>query len=258
MTDDLIDLSEDISELWDFIPLNKDSEIGELLLQNTLIRKEKPYYNNICLNVCNFYVYILHCLLCRLYKLDENNIELLKYIQITKSVFCSAEEGEQVVISDSQHINAPLFFRIENDAFDYFLYLMNVDKGCCGEYGTHKAIFKIRNQAAHLNYTPLSYENFQSLVTDIKNNLSFWASQFYQKMKSLMYDEITPLIEEQLIDSDNYENYFVELNRNYNISPYDYNLFLKNNLFADAIQGTYKEYLKKYIEDVLKLSENEE
>lgn len=77
-------------------------------------------------------------------------------------------------------------------------------------------------------------------------------------MKSLMYDEITPLIEEQLIDSDNYENYFVELNRNYNISPYDYNLFLKNNLFADAIQGTYKEYLKKYIEDVLKLSENEE
>lgn len=258
MTDDIIDLSEDISELWDFIPLNTTSEIGELLLQNTLVRRDKPFYNNICLNVCNFYIYILHCWLCRLYKLDENNIELLKYIQITKSVFCSSEEGEQVIISDTQHITAPLFFRIENDAFDYFLYLMEVDKGCCGEYGIHREIFKIRNQAAHLNYNPLSYEKFQELVTNIKNNLSFWASKFYQKMKSLMYDEITPLIEEQLIDDDNYEDYFVELNRKYNISAYDYSLFLKNNLFANTVQGTYKEYLKKYMDDVLQLSENEE
>lgn len=254
MADDIIDLSEDISELWDFLPLNTTSEIGSLLLQNTLIRKEKPFYNNICLNVCNFYIYILHCWLCRLYKLDENNIELLKYIQITKSVFCSAEEGEKIVISDAQHIVAPLFFKIENDAFDYFLYLMDIDKGCCGEYGIHKEIFKIRNQSAHLNYNPLSYEKFQNLVSNIKNNLGFWASKFYQKLKNLMYNEITPLIEDKLIDSDNYENYFVELNRNYNISTYDYKLFLQNNLFTDPIQGTYKEYLKKYIDKELNLN----
>lgn len=258
MTDDLIDLSEDISELWDFLPLNKDSEIGELLLQNTLIRKEKPFYNNICLNVCNFYIYILHCWLCRLYKLDENNIELLKYIQITKRVFCSSEEGEQVIISDPQHIIAPLFFRIENDAFDYFLYLMNVDKGKCAAYTLHKNIFKLRNQAAHLNYNPLSYDKFQGLVSDIISNLKSLASEFYVYIDKLISNQITPLIEEQLIDSDNYENYFVELNRDYNISQYDYSLFLKNNLFTDSIQGTYKEYLKKYIYDILKLSGDEE
>lgn len=258
MTDDIIDLSEDIQELWDFLPLNNTEIIGNLLLQNTLVRKETPFYNNICLNVCNFYFYIIHCWLCRLYKLDEDNIELLKYIQITKSVFCSSEEGERVVISDSQNIIAPLFFRIENDSFDYFLYLLDINKGCCGEYGTHKEIFKRRNQSAHLNYNSLSYEIFLKLVEDIKKNLYFLANQFYKKIKALMYDEITPLIKEQLIDTDNYKEYFIELNRKYNLSQYDYGLFIKNNLFSDDISGTYKEFLKRYITDELNLSFEDE
>ena len=259
MTEDIIDLSEDISELWDFLPLNNTETIGNLLLQNTLIKKDNPFYNNISLNVCNFYFYIIHCWLCRLYKLDENNIELLKYIQVTKSVFCSSEEGEKVVISDSQNIIAPLFFRIENDSFDYFLYLLDINKGCCGEYGVHKEIFKRRNQAAHLNYNPLSYEIFQKLIEDIKNNLCFLANQFYKKIKTLMYDEITPLIEKQLIDADNYKEYFIDLNRKYNLSQYDYSLFIINNLFLENVSGTYKEFLKQYIIDELNLSfENEQ
>ena len=190
--------------------------------------------------------------------MDELIVELLKYIQITIIVFCCSEEGEQVIISDTQHITAPLFFRIENDAFDYFLYLMEVDKGKFNAYAMHKKIFKRRNQSAHLNYNPLSYEKFQELTSDIISNLKSLANEFYVHINQLINDQITPLIEEQLIDDDNYEDYFVELNRKYNISAYDYSLFLKNNLFANTVQGTYKEYLKKYIDDVLQLSENEE
>ena len=136
---------------------------------------------------------------------------------------------------------------------------MDINKGCCGEYGVHKEIFKRRNQAAHLNYNPLSYENFLKLVEDIKKNLYFLANLFYKKIKSLMYDEITPLIEEQLIDADNYKEYFIELNRKYNLSQHDYSLFIINNLFQENVSGTYKEFLKQYIIDELNLSfENEQ
>ena len=73
-----------------------------------------------------------------------------------------------------------------------------------------------------------------------------------------MYDEITPLIEKQLIDTDNYKEYFIELNRKYNLSQYDYSLFIKNNLFSGDISGTYKEFLKRYITDELNLSFEDE
>ena len=74
-----------------------------------------------------------------------------------------------------------------------------------------------------------------------------------------MYDEITPLIEEQLIDADNYKEYFIELNRKYNLSQHDYSLFIINNLFQENVSGTYKEFLKQYIIDELNLSfENEQ
>lgn len=74
-----------------------------------------------------------------------------------------------------------------------------------------------------------------------------------------MYDEITPLIEKQLIDADNYKEYFIDLNRKYNLSQYDYSLFIINNLFLENVSGTYKEFLKQYIIDELNLSfENEQ
>ena len=72
---------------------------------------------------------------------------------------------------------------------------MNVDKGKCAAYTLHKNIFKLRNQAAHLNYNPLSYDKFQGLVSDIISNLKSLASEFYVYIDKLISNQITPLIE---------------------------------------------------------------
>ena len=118
MADDIIDLSEDISELWDFLPLDAEISYPNFLLQNCIIRKDTEFYNNATLNICHFYNYILHTYLCRLYLANDNNIELLKYIQLTKNVFSKKDGSRKDIIICCENINLNLFTEIEKEAIN--------------------------------------------------------------------------------------------------------------------------------------------
>ena len=128
MADDIIDLSEDISELWDFLPLDAEISYPNFLLQNCIIRKDTEFYNNATLNICHFYNYILHTYLCRLYLANDNNIELLKYIQLTKNVFSKKDGSRKDIIICCENINLNLFTEIEKEAINYFYHILNFDK----------------------------------------------------------------------------------------------------------------------------------
>lgn len=250
---DIIDLSEDISELCEFLPLNIENLYPSFLLQNCLVRKNTEFYNNVALNVCHFYNYVLHTFLCRLYLAENKNVEFLKYIQKTKEVF-SGKDGRRknIDICDAD-VNLTLFNEIEKEAINYFFYLLKFDKSH-QVYKLHQDIIDIRNVVAHLNYESISYELFITLVKKIKDNLLFLSKCLYSNTKTVFYQELDPPVRKGIMDKENYLEYIANMNKTHYFSQNDYKLTVKNNLLKDIKIASYKYFLDMYIKNVLGLS----
>lgn len=250
MTDDIIDLSEDISELWDFLPLSAKDVYPEYILRNCFIRNNTDFYNNASLNICHFYNYILHTYLCRLYLADENNIELLKYIQLTKEVFSRKDGSRRDLTICCENINLNLFTEIEKEAINYFYHILHFDKSHQISK-KHQHIIDIRNSVAHLNYTVINRDVFLSLRSDIVEVLSFIANKIYQNTRKIIYEELDDRVRRGLLDKDNYQIYFDEISQKHYFSGHDYQLMKDKGLLKDIKENSYKYFIKLYIGNFL-------
>lgn len=255
MTDDLIDLSEDISELWDFLPLNIEAQYPEFLLRNCVVRESIDFYNNVALNICHFYNYILHTYLCRLYLADENNIELLKYIQLTKEAFSRKDGSRRDLTICCENINLNLFTEIEKEAINYFYHILHFDKSHQISK-KHQHIIDVRNSVAHLNYTVINRDVFLSIISDIIEVLSFIADKIYRNTRKVIYEELDDRVRRGLLDTENYNIYFEEINQKHYLSKHDYLLMKNKGLLNDIKENSYKYYIKFYIENDLGIEDN--
>ncbi len=254
MTDDIIDLSEDISELWDFMPLNAEDLYPSFLLQNCILRQNTEFYNNATLNICHFYNYILHTFLCRLYLADEAHIELLKYIQVTKEVFSGKDGRRRDINVCCESINLKLFNEIEKEAINYFFHLLKFDK-THQIAKTHQEIIDIRNSVAHLNYISIRRDLFLELIKKIKKNLAFISEKLYHYTKTVFYEELDGAVRKNLMDNENYIEYMGEMNKKHYFSPNDYRLAKINGLLKAVKENSYKYFIQKYIDEELLISE---
>lgn len=248
MTYEIKDLSEDIADLWDFLPLKPDSLYPESLLQNCVLRENTGFYNNATLNICHFYNYVLHTFLCRLYLSDNQNIELLKYVQTTKEVFSGRDGHRGNVVITRENINVNLFIEIEKESINYFYHILNFDKG--NQISKkHQNIIDIRNSVAHLNYILINENTFLSVIHDIKEILQFISEKLYKNTKKVICEEINESFRKGLLDIYNYQVYFDEMNGQNYFSKNDYKLIKTKGLLRDAPQNNYKYYIKLYIEN---------
>ena len=252
MIDDIIDLSEDVAVLWDFLPLNAEVQFPEFLLRNCVVRENTEFYNNATLNVCHFYNYILHTYLCRLYLADEKNVELLKYIQLTKEAFSRKDGSRKDVVICCGNINLNLFTEIEKEAINYFYHILHFDKSHQISK-KHQHVIDIRNSVAHLNYANINRDVFLSLISDIVEVLSFIADKIYHNTRTVIYEELDDRYRRGLLDTENYNIYFEEINHKHYFSKHDYQLMKDKGLLKDIKENSYKYFIKLYIENYLDL-----
>lgn len=255
--EDIIDLSEDISELWDFLPLNNPDTYPSKLLLSCFARKDLEFFNNAALNITHFYHYILHILLCRLYLANDKNLELLAYIQKTKEVFSGKDRRRNVIISP-ETVNTNLFIEIERDAINYFFHILKFDKSQ-REVEINQKIIDIRNSVAHLNYIPLTQEGFMQLKENILHNLNFLFPKIYKatNLKNIISSEF----KQRFKTTSSYDESLLaieEMNAKHYLTKFDYILMVKNKLFVDVKPNSYKKHLQKYIESSLGYSISEE
>ncbi len=248
MTDDIIDLSEDISELWDFMPLNTKVQFPELLLRNCIVRENTEFYNNAALNICHFYNYVLHTFLCRLYLADDNNIELLKYIQLTKEAFSRKDGSRRDLTICCDNINLNLFTEIEKEAINYFYHILHFDKSYHISK-KHQDIIDIRNSVAHLNYTIINRDVFLSLISNIIEVFNFIADKIYHDTRKAIYEELDDRVRRGLLDTENYNIYFEEINQKHFFSKHDYQLMKDKGLLKDIKENSYKYFIKLYLDN---------
>ncbi|MCL2144044.1 MAG: hypothetical protein FWH43_00900 [Endomicrobia bacterium] len=247
----IINLSEEITPLWDFMPLNGgNTEYAIRLLSNNFVSKDDDFYNNPTLNICHFYIFVLHNMLHRLYICKDQHIELLKYIQITSEVFKDIDSDKDTTLRAicSKEFSITLFNKLEREAIKFFFYLFNIDKtnDICQK---NTSIFDLRNRIAHLNYVPVRYESFLDTINKICMNLQNLSQMLYEKITQYIFlNEITPLIDQNLIDDTNYIEYFNDINIKYGLCEYDYKLCIENKLI-ETLDVSYKAYLKLYIDN---------
>jgi len=250
MTGPIKDLSEEILPLWDFMPLNGGNiEYAHKLLRNNFISLDDDFYNNPTLNVCHFYIFVLHNMLRRLYFCEDRHIELLKYIQITSEVFEDLDSDKDKTLKAiiSKEFDITLFNKLERDAIKYFFYIFGMDKSN-DIYQKNTDIFDLRNRIAHLNYVPIFPDKFLNIIEQISINLQKLSQMLYGKVtRRIFHYEITPLIQQSLIDETNCVEYFNDINIKYGLCPYDYKLCIKNKL-TDKMDASYKSYLKLYLD----------
>jgi hypothetical protein len=256
------DNSVDFTELEDFMPLNCVKQYAYSLLNNNNITN-REFCNNIALNVCHFYIFIIHCLLCRLYKTDEKHQEFLQYIHLTNEVFNSRDKNKSMeadIKINVENINVDLFHKMgkERGAINYFFYFLGIAKGdsICG---INSDIFDTRNKVAHLNYDNIDKEALDKLIKDIVNNLSFLSKKLYKNYtREIIYSEIQEAINNDSLDESNFQMYFEEVNKNFYISAFDYKLLIENHVLGDVGNNKYKQYLKKYVTEILGLMSNDD
>lgn len=252
----LVDLSEDLVELYDFLPLNQKHEYAIQLLNNCIVQKDTEFYNNSVLNICHFYTYALHCLLCKLYLLEDESIQLLQYIQVTTRVFDGRDSSRKFSKITSKEIEQTLFNAIEKDAICYFFHLLDIDRDN-QVFKRHTDIFDDRNAVAHLNYSLYSRDKFDQLLENIRTNLQELSKKMYSKVKKKITKELYDLNKRKLLSEEDYLAQFESLNQQYYLNLYDYKLMVQNKLIKEPLKQNYKTYLKLYIKEYLQLADDE-
>lgn len=246
----ILDLNEDIQDLWSFLPLDIENLYPSFLLRNCIIREDTEFYNNIAMNICHFYNFVLHTFLCRLYLANESNIEFLKYIQKTKEVFSGKDGRHKNIDICCENIKLELFNEIEKDAINYFFHLLNFDKSHY-VFKTHQEITDIRNNVAHLNYTIVNKDLFFSLKGKIKKNLLFLSQKLYPNTKKIFFYELDENVRKNIIDKENYALYIAEINKKHYFSPNDYSLLIRHQLLKNVKPQSYKYFIDLYIKNEL-------
>lgn len=249
-----IDLQEHFIELWDFLPLNQKHEYAVQLLNNCVVRRDSEFYNNSVLNICHFYTYTLHCLLCKLYLLEDENIQLLQYIQVTNRVFNGKDDNRKFPKITSKDVQQTLFNAIEKDAIYYFFHLLNIDQDN-QIFKRHIDIFNDRNTVAHLNYSFYSRDKFNTLLQNIQINLKELSKKMYLKMKKKITSELYELEKRKLISEDDYLPQIESINQQYYLNLFDYKLIMQNKVIEEPLKQNYKKYLKLYINEHLQLND---
>lgn len=246
------DLNEEIFELQEFMPLDFENDFFIRMFQNMLVVENTDFYNNPCLNLVFFYIYVFHCLLSRLYSSDEKNIEFLKYLQVTENALSKRDGSnaeELVKFIKKDEINFYLFNGKEKDAINYFFHILGFDNGC-SHCSKNQEVFDLRNKIAHLNLFIATKEDFDKLLSNIIENLGFVAEKIYQITKKIIYEEVK---ESKTIDEYNYKGVFETLNKTYYLSRNDYKLLIEKKYIKETKTKTPQFYIGKYIQEELGL-----
>jgi hypothetical protein len=249
----IVFLEDELYELKEFLPLNINNQYFEKMFQNLLVAKDSNFYNNAVLNLAQFYNYILHCFLVRLYNADNSHLDLLKYLQLTESCL-NSNDGKQINICECEKIDIYAFQNKEKDAIKYFFHLLKINSGShiCDK---NQRIFDKRNLSAHLSYQVIKIDEFDRFLVLVSENLEEISNKLYKQTKQLIVDDLKKAISKKLITDDDYMTFFELLNQDYLLSINDYKRIKANGYLANIKPNTPKYYLNKYITEDLGLSD---
>lgn len=259
----IINLEEDetIIEIKRFLPIITDDKVipyFEKMFQNLCIIEGSEFYNNAILNLTHFYNYLIRTYLVRLYNSNNQNIELLKYIQITEGclspLYSNENENDRTIcIEDKTDIFT--FRAKERKAIRYFFHILNIDENSC-IFKYNEKIFQKRNNVAHLQYYNITKDEFDEFSQNILHGLTNIATKLVSITKQIIKTNIENYKSQDLISDDIYDiqNVLEKINKEYYISEMDYYLINKQDGSIKSAPKTSDLYwVKRYCLEILGL-----
>ena len=231
---------DDLYDLKKFIPIELNPTTQnyiDKLLDN--MGANSNFYNNAVLNLSHFYIFCLHCLMIKLYR-DEERFKHLQYLKeiIKKPEHCDLD------LEDFEH---SVFNGIEREAMRFLFYYLAIDSHS-HIFQRNKDIFDARNEIAHFNEQVFSCDRYQDVKTSIESNLSELSQKAYKHTKETLFAEIKAYVKTGSLDDENYATVLEEINQQYYITGYDYEM-LTSRLTSHKPKPNY--YILKYASDQL-------
>ena len=201
------------------------------------------FYNNLYLNMCLYYIFILHSYLVRAYKIcvDDKTLQILQKVEII-----GKKSKEKIKLETIKH-NA--FNEVERDTIKHISCLLNCEEDT-NLTNRHSEIFNLRNDICHFNEAKISKEVFIEYAEKIIKNLEKIQKQNYRQTKKLIYDTISEAVTNEIIDDTNYELYFEQLNLSYYLNYFDYSSLMESGYFSTIGDNKTKKLMLKYTEKV--------
>jgi len=206
------------------------------------------FYNNIYLNMYQYYIFILHSFLVRAYKfyVDDKSLHVLHKMKII-----GKKIKDNLKIENIKHNT---FNSLEKDSVKHLSYLLDFEEDTNFQK-RHSDIFALRDNVSHFNEFSITENLFNEYIDKMIDNITLIQQFLYKKTKETIYDEINSTVSNDLIDDTNYNLYFEDLNKKYYLTYFDYQSLKTSGYLNDIPNNITKAYIKKYIEETLQLEE---
>ncbi len=164
------------------------------------------FYNNIYMNMYQYYIFVLHSFLVRTYKfyVDDKSLHILHK---TKIIGKKIKDDLKV-----ENIKHNMFNSLEKDSVKHLSYLLDFEKDTNFQK-RHNEIFDLRDSVSHFNEFSITENLFNEYIDKMIDNITLIQQFLYKKTKETIYDEINIAVSNDIIDDTNYNLYFEDLNK---------------------------------------------